>query len=279
MQSGISRTGPVGRIAFEACSVMLGFATALLLPLLVNTQTEIYLGDRIVDAVNCGGKAHTDANGIRYRADDLRVGTASDFGSRYMIARVRNEQDMVLYQTERYHTETFSYEVRFPTTGDGEDSYVLVMKFCEVYFTAPQQKVFSVVLNGQLKVVDDLDIFAKAGGRAAAFDVAIPFRLADGKLLIGDEDQYSATISDRTLTISFVKGPADNPKINAFYVLRGTIDQVPLLPALEPVAPKGHDEDVIDEEDEEMEHRQRAERDHNHHQQDQQDREGGTFIC
>lgn len=32
------------------------------------------------------------------------------------------------------------------TSGDGE--YALVLKFCEVYFNAPNAKVFDVVLNG-----------------------------------------------------------------------------------------------------------------------------------
>ncbi len=53
-----------------------------------------------------------------------------------MIQRVV-PQDAILYQTERYDTKTFGYD--FPIKGDGD--YVLVAKFSEVYFTAPNQKV------------------------------------------------------------------------------------------------------------------------------------------
>ena len=59
-----------------------------------------------------------------------------DYGKSLNIQRVV-PQDAVLYQTERYHTGTFGYE--FPIKGDG--NYVLVTKFSEVWFTAPNQKV------------------------------------------------------------------------------------------------------------------------------------------
>jgi hypothetical protein len=45
----------------------------------------------------------------------------------------------ILYQTERYHYSTFGYDL--PLRGDG--NYVLVLKFAEVYFNAPDQKVIS----------------------------------------------------------------------------------------------------------------------------------------
>lgn len=47
-------------------------------------------GDKIIDAVNCGGPAHTDAHGVRYKEDlGNPTGTASDHGKRYLISRVR----------------------------------------------------------------------------------------------------------------------------------------------------------------------------------------------
>ncbi len=84
-----------------------------------------------------GGGEHTDLYGIHYRADPQRVGVASDFGSRLIIART-HAHDSILYQTERYHNDHFSYEVHLPV--DDAD-YVIVLKFCEVYFQAPNEKV------------------------------------------------------------------------------------------------------------------------------------------
>ena len=88
-------------------------------------------------AVNCGGESHTDIHGIRYEADPLQeVGFASDYGKNLLIQRVV-PQDQILYQTERYHLSTFSYDI--PVWKDGD--YVLVMKFSEVWFTSTNQKV------------------------------------------------------------------------------------------------------------------------------------------
>ncbi|VIO91077.1 CG9257-PA, putative [Brugia malayi] len=159
------------------------------------TLANVFLGDNIYYAVNCGGLAHTDLNGVHYQADPLRVGIASDFGSRLTIMRV-DPRDAILYQTERYHTEDFTYTVPLPKD-DGE--YTLVLKFCEVYFQSSQQKVFDVIFNDEI-VIADLDIFKEAGGIGVAYDRLLTFR-----------------------------GPLDNPKINAFYIYRGPKTDIPFL--------------------------------------------------
>lgn len=137
---------------------------------------EVKSNNQIVYAVNCGGEAHTDTYGIRYERDPLhgRIGIASDYGKRLLIGRVP-PNDHILYQTERYHTSTFGYDI--PIHADGE--YVLVLKFSEVYFNAPDQKVFDVVLNGDHTIVSDLDIFEKVG-RGVAHDEHIPFKISKG---------------------------------------------------------------------------------------------------
>ena len=86
--------------------------------------------------MNCGGEAHTDSFGIQYLRDMSKVGTSSDYGKQLLIGRVP-QKDQILYQTERYHTSTFGYDI--PITEDGR--YLLVLKFSEVYFNAPNMKV------------------------------------------------------------------------------------------------------------------------------------------
>ena len=85
------------------------------------------LGDAVVYAVNCGGEAHTDMLGVKYERDDAKHGTNSDYGKQLMIGRVSG-QDQILYQTERYHTSTFGYDM--PVRGNG--NYLLILKFSEV---------------------------------------------------------------------------------------------------------------------------------------------------
>lgn len=95
----------------------------------------------VIYAINAGGEAHADSYGIRYTRDPLmgKVGTASDYGKQLLIGRV-NAVDQILYQTERYHHSTFGYDI--PISEDGD--YVMILKFCEVYFNSPNMKVTDV---------------------------------------------------------------------------------------------------------------------------------------
>lgn len=120
---------------------MTGLMIALAIALLT-VQTTAY---KVIYAVNCGGDEHTDTSGIKYEKDTLKVGTSSDFGKNLpSIGRVPSKSDEIIYQTERYHTSTFGYEIPLESDGD----YVLVLKFCEVYFNSINSKVFDIVLNG-----------------------------------------------------------------------------------------------------------------------------------
>ncbi|UJR13394.1 hypothetical protein I4U23_000410 [Adineta vaga] len=194
--------------------------------------------DNIVFAVNCGGEAHTDTNGVRYRKDYLKAGIASDYGRNSDIYRVPRE-DMILYQTERYDLQKFSYDIDLTDDGD----YVLWMKFAEVWFNGPNMKVFQVLLDDEHSVIDELDIFSKAG-RLTAHDEYIPFQIKNGRLVVkGRSSSYSGK-----LRVTFQRlDHRDNPKINALIIWRGSIDQIPQLP---PIPQMDYTDEPLDEEEE-----------------------------
>lgn len=196
-------------------------------------------GANVIYAVNAGGSSHTDRNGIRYIADPLSVGVSSDYGQRFNIRR-STADDQILYQTERWHHESFSYEI--PVKADGE--YVLVLKFSEVYFNGAEQKVFDIQLNNQHMVVTNLDIYDKVG-HATAYDEIIPFSVQKGKLKVGDE----TSSFNGVLTLELLKGVADNPKICAFYVLQGSKEDVAVLPPLDLLNKAEEEEEDEDEEE------------------------------
>ncbi|KAJ8937210.1 hypothetical protein NQ318_006631 [Aromia moschata] len=195
-----------------------------LLSLFFTLVTKVRCTGQLVYAVNCGGEAHTDSYGIRYERDPLhgRIGIASDYGTRLLIGRIP-PNDFILYQTERYHTNSFGYDI--PVSSDGD--YVLVLKFCEVYFNAPNQKVFDVLLNGNT-IIRNLDIFEKVG-RGVAHDEYIPFRISKGRVFVKGEE---SELSGGRIRIDFIKGYKDNPKINAMYVMKGTLEDIPKLPPI-----------------------------------------------
>ncbi len=86
-----------------------------------------------------------------------------------------NEAD--LYHTERWSSEDLVYELPITLAG----KYVLILKFSEVYFNSPTEKIFDVNI-GESAVVTDLDIFGKVG-KAAAYDEFIEFELKGSKIL------------------------------------------------------------------------------------------------
>jgi len=104
--------------------------------LLLVFALEVTAVGEVIWAVNCGGDAHVDVFGVQYQRDWLGVGHASAHGRSIGIRRIP-QQDQILYQTERYHTSSFAYDLSIKNDGD----YVLVMKFSEVWFTQPNQKV------------------------------------------------------------------------------------------------------------------------------------------
>jgi len=93
--------------------------------------------NKVIFAVNAGGPRHVDQFGVQYQEDTLAPdGVSSDYGKRYDIRRAYR-RDQILYQTERYASSSFEYNI--PITEDG--NYIITLKFCEVYFRKPGQKV------------------------------------------------------------------------------------------------------------------------------------------
>lgn len=101
--------------------------------------------------------------------------------------------------------------------------YVLILKFSEVYFQAANEKVFDVAL-GRKTILKNLDIFATVG-KATAYDEYVEFELKNDKIYHNNGEVSDAyDTQKKAIKIRFLKGPRDNPKINAIVILKGTIE-------------------------------------------------------
>ena len=123
---------------FHLSMMLLTHFTVLLTCVLHCISPSHAIGE-VVYAVNCGGPSHRDVYGVEYESDPLEIGVASDFGKNLAVIGRVPPQDSILYQTERYDFNTFGYTTAIEEDGD----YVLVLKFCEVWFAASRQKVSS----------------------------------------------------------------------------------------------------------------------------------------
>jgi hypothetical protein len=123
----------------------------------------------VVWTVNAGGPKYTDQQGLIYRAH-------TQFSTGYAnttTAAITGTTDDRLYQSERYGD--FSYNIPV-ANGD----YLVTLKFAEIYWAQPAQRVFNVFMEG-VKVISKLDLVAKVGPNAA-YDVAVPVHVTDGQL-------------------------------------------------------------------------------------------------
>ncbi len=138
-------------------------------------------------------------------------GQASETGS---------EIQWALPNSEAYHSErwgNFKYQIPLPTNDD--KTYTLVLKFSEIYFQEPYQKIFDVKL-GSTTIIRDLDIFSKLYSRGIPYDEFIEFKIKGGKAFVNGNEAKDA-VKNGKLVVDFVGGKADNPKINAIVLVQG----------------------------------------------------------
>ena len=141
--------------------------------------------------MHAGGGAYTDSLGQTWSAD-----TGFSGGNVYSTtSSINNTLDPALYQTERYGA--FSYQFTVPN-----GSYNVVLKFAEIYWNSSGQRIFNVSINGT-QVLTNFDIVAAAGAPLTAIDKTFP-----------------VTVTNGTITIQFIPGSADWPKVSAINLVR-----------------------------------------------------------
>src|SRR6202167_3010245 len=176
----------------QAASTQLAVATVNLLPP-VGSFAPIF--------VHSGGNAYTDTLGDSLAADNSFTGGRTDTTTH----AIANTPDPTLYQSERYGD--FSYQFTVPN-----GTYSVTLKFAEIYWSNPGQRVFNVAINGTA-VLTDFDIVAAAGAADTAIDETFP-----------------VTVTGSSITIQFTTGTADLPKISAIEISPSSAVSVQISP-------------------------------------------------
>jgi len=129
--------------------------------------------------INAGGPALTDASGNHWNADEYYVGGRTSTTTH----SIANTSTPALYQSERY--DMSAYNIPVPASG----IYTLHLRFAEIYFTSPGQRIFKVTAQGTT-VVPNLDL-VKAIGPDTAYNVTVPVRVTGGVLHL----RFSASVN------------------------------------------------------------------------------------
>ncbi|MGE7155066.1 malectin domain-containing carbohydrate-binding protein [Methylorubrum rhodesianum] len=160
----------------------------------ITTTAKSGTTNPVVAAINAGGGALTQ-DGIGFSADQYFTGGATFIdgtGGNGLQSAFTN----TVYQTERYGN--FSYAIPVAST---TQAYTVELRFGELWWSNPGQRVFDVSLEGQT-VLNDLDIVAQTG----SFNT--PYTYVSGPITAG---------ANGTLDLQFLNG-IDNAKLSGIVV-------------------------------------------------------------
>ena len=142
-----------------------GLSTATTFKVVVNAVSD----SDPTDLINIGGKIYTNSLGQTWIADNYFSG-----GKTYSTnAAIAGTSDDKLYQSERFGN--FSYKIPV-----ANGNYEVDLEFAEIYWDAPNQRIFDVAAEGKL-VLDDLDIWSEVG-KNAALTKQLSIEVTDGML-------------------------------------------------------------------------------------------------
>jgi hypothetical protein len=150
--------------------------------------------------INAGGDQLATSQGV-FQADNFYSSSINKTAS--TTSAIANTVDAALYQTERRSdSRVLSYNLSVP-----KGTYTVVLHFAETQWNSTRRRQFDVTIEGK-KVLDNYDIYAKAGANAARVE------------------KFTVNVSDGVLSIGFSSLPSDGgidyPTIAALQVLSGT---------------------------------------------------------
>jgi len=183
------------RICPQSANILV--SPRLLLVAIIISGIEIHPkgpGSSSVVAINAGGPSFTDSTGKVWVSDAGYYNTGKSATTSASIGGTSTQQ---VFQSERYDVlSQFSPMVYSIPLVNGY--YDVVLFFAENFSGIQRagQRVFGVKIEGQL-VLNDLDVFAEAGGRDKALVKTV----------------YGVSLTDGTLDIEFVNN-IQNPKVS-----------------------------------------------------------------
>jgi GH35 family endo-1,4-beta-xylanase len=149
----------------------------------IDTLRKGIFGMQIFDQY---GQPYTGKVTVKMKKHEFPFGIAFDFyegagsmGNSYSTSStIKADADMEIYRTERW-SSYLAYAI--PVTIGKE--YKLTLKFAEIYASSSNSRLFDVKVENDL-FLNDLDVFAKAGGKNIAWDTTLVVMACDDALNI-----------------------------------------------------------------------------------------------
>jgi hypothetical protein len=163
---------------------------------LIRSESQTDTAPQSVYRINAGGDSYTLPDGTIFSADAFHSGGNVHVQSG--LSDIDNTLSDEIYHSERYGN--FSYN--FPVSSNGD--YKVILHFAEIYTSGNGSRKFNVNIEGQQKL-SEFDITAEAG-----------------KGLTALQKTFTVAVNDNLLTVDFLKGSVEWPKVSAIEVMPAT---------------------------------------------------------
>lgn len=90
-----------------------------------------------------------------------------------------------------------------------------------MYFEKPGQRVFDIKIGDSI-VIQDMDVFERTGAKYAAHEEYLEFEVKDAAVYVNGAKTKNG-LKGGNLQLTFSKGKADNPIIQAIIVYQGPV--------------------------------------------------------
>ena len=133
------------------------------------------LGSPVVDSVKVIHKKHEFSWGTAY---DLNSGSNS---STTYVSSASGQITSAYGDEAVYNSERWAKYVAYDLPSVAGSDYKLILKLAELYFSAANSRIFDVYVDG-MRVIQNLDKYALAGGKNIAFDTIIDVHATSTKI-------------------------------------------------------------------------------------------------
>lgn len=190
----------------------------LLLALLSTLSARPITHKDVVLAIDCGQTAPKTHFNISYKADQhysksSRVVTYPIDEKEVHFLYTREQH---IYYTERHADDVIAYALPLKKPG----LYTLILKFMEMHFTEPGQRMFDIQI-GKKFVALNIDIINETQSRYAALEKYYEIELTEEYEFFFEDELCEEAYEEGKFELRIVRGKADLPKIDAIVVVRG----------------------------------------------------------
>ncbi|CAD8183130.1 unnamed protein product [Paramecium octaurelia] len=177
---------------------------------------------RVTHAIDCGNFLDTRSSaGIKYKRDHHYIGQSEivDYYERAQRRKIKFTDDQSLYLTQR-QGQSFAYTIPIDNEIPENQTYVLVLKFAELFYEESNSRIFNVLL-GKMMILQNIDIFQLVGTYTAHTEY-IEFTIDEGTVYYQGEICIGALNNRNELVVGF-SASQDQATIAALFLFKGPL--------------------------------------------------------